>query len=329
MKFRLTLIIPMLVSAYISAEAGVIKGFVYDRATKEPLIGATIMAETAKTGAATDIDGNFNLTLADGKHELIVTYVGYTDTIISSIDVKGEVKLDIPMSPDATSLSEVTVVAVARKDTEASMIEDEKESDVVQSGVSAQHIAKTQDKDASEVVRRIPGISIIDDKFVMVRGLSQRYNNVWLNGGAVPSSEADSRAFTFDIIPSSQLDNIVVVKSPAPEYPADFTGGFILVKTKYQPINKGFNVSIGTSVNDMTHFHDFKYSKGSKTDFLGFDGGLRALPGGINHQAKPYPGYESRLDPFASGFNNNWEIFHKKPIGDLKLNASYNNTWRF
>lgn len=69
----------------------------------------------------------------------------------------------------------------------------------------------------------------------MVRGLSQRYNNVWINNSAVPSSEADARAFSFDIIPSSQLDNIVVVKSASPEYPADFTGGFILVNTKDVP----------------------------------------------------------------------------------------------
>ena len=79
-------------------------------------------------------------------------------------------------------------------------------------GVNEQHIKRTQDKDAGEVIRRIPGVSIIDEKFVMVRGLSQRYNNVWLNGAAVPSSEADQRAFSFDIIPSSQLDNMMVVK---------------------------------------------------------------------------------------------------------------------
>ena len=51
----------------------------------------------------------------------------------------------------------------------------------MQTGVSAQQITKTQDKDASEVIRHVPGISIIEEKFVMVRGLSQRYNNVWIN----------------------------------------------------------------------------------------------------------------------------------------------------
>ena len=319
----------MLLSACLDLDAGLIKGMVYDRSTNEPLIGATITTESGSLGAVTDIDGNYELALSDGRHKLIIRYIGYSDTIISSLNVKGNMEFNIPMTPDITSLSEVTVVAVARKDTETAMIEEEKESDLVKSGVSAQQIAKTQDKDASEVVRRIPGISIIDDKFVMVRGLSQRYNNVWLNGGAVPSSEADSRAFSFDIIPSSQLDNIVIVKSPAPEYPADFTGGFILVKTKYQPLGSGFDISLGGSINDMTHFRDFKYSKGSKTDFLGFDGGFRELPGGINHEMQSYPGYASRLDPVSSGFNNNWKIFHKKPVGDLKLNMSYNDTWRF
>ena len=65
-----------------------------------------------------------------------------------------------------------------------------------------------------------------------VTSLSQHYNNVWVNGGAVPSSEADSRAFSFDIIPSSQIDNLTIVKSPTAEYPADYSGGFIIVNTK-------------------------------------------------------------------------------------------------
>lgn len=101
----------------------------------------------------------------------------------------------------------------------------------------------------------------------MVRGLSQRYNNVWINGSAVPSTEADSRAFSFDIIPSSQLENIAIVKSPAPEYPADFSGGFILLTTKDLPAENSFTLSVGGNINDATHFHDFKHNKGSKTDF--------------------------------------------------------------
>lgn len=93
---------------------------------------------------------------------------------------------------------------MARKNTDAAMIEAAKLSDQVVSNISAQEIRRTQDNNAGEVIRRVPGVSLIEDKFVMVRGLSQRYNNVWINGGAVPSSEADSRAF------SSETHNIFI-----------------------------------------------------------------------------------------------------------------------
>ncbi len=129
-------------------------------------------------------------------------------------------------------LGGVTVTAVRRTDTEAATVAEAKRSANVVNNVSAQEIKRTQDANAGEVIRRIPGVSLIDDKFVMVRGLQQRYNNVWINGGAVPSSEADSRAFSFDMIPSGQIDNLTIVKTPAAEYPADYTGGFIQVNTK-------------------------------------------------------------------------------------------------
>lgn len=306
--------------AAVSIQAGVVRGTVFDKATSEPLVGATVRVNPGSAGTATDTDGRYILNLREGNYSFTVSYIGYADTTltVNIPSLEKEAVVDFMLSPDATSLSEVTVTAVTRKDTEASMIEDERQSDVVQTGVSAQQIAKTQDKDASEVIRRVPGISIIDDKFVMVRGLSQRYNNVWLNGSAVPSSEADSRAFSFDIIPSSQLDNIVIVKSPAPEYPSDFTGGFVLVKTKYQPTHSGLDISLGASFNDMTHFRDFKYYKG----------GGRYFNGQFDSRLLTYPGYTNRIDVLGNGFSNDWKIYVRKPIGDLKLNASYNNRWR-
>lgn len=182
-----------------------------------------------------------------------------------------------------------------------------------------------------KVIRRVPGISIIDEKFVMVRGLSQRYNNVWMNGSAVPSSEADSRAFSFDIIPSSQLDNMVIVKSPAPEYPADFTGGFILINTKDMPGENSFNISVGGAVNDQTHFKDFRKAKGSGMDRLGFGNGFRSLDAGMKGTLNMYPGYETgntaRIDVLNNGFNNDWTLKTIKPVGDLKLNMAYNRKW--
>lgn len=345
-----------------------IKGVVIDQKSKETLIGAVITAvpgngsknatqEKDDIKAVTDIDGNFSLlNLKDGTYTLYIKYVGYKTQKIDGVQLKGGKRIDgkaivsskdtsskndasekalltIALQPDEQQLNEVTVTAVERRNTDAAMIQVVKNSPVIVSNVSAQEISRTQDTNAGEVIRRVPGVSLIDDKFVMVRGLSQRYNNVWVNGGAVPSSEADSRAFSFDIIPSSQIDNLTIVKSPTAEYPADYSGGFIIVNTKEIPAENSFNIAVGGNWNTSSAFQNFSYSKGSGTDFLGFDNGLRNLNGGIHAtlnpqldaNGKPVGDYATSL--LGNGFNNDWLIKNKKPLGDLKLAASLNQRW--
>lgn len=322
------LLLLMMLVWTVGIQAAVIRGSVKDKNTQEPLIGAAIQINGTTTGAITDIDGKFELAgLRNGNYQLVVSYVSYR-TLVTEVAVKNVLDVNLELETDNQVLGEVTVVAEARRNTERALITKQKESLVMQTGVSAQQITRTQDKDASEVIRRVPGISVIDEKFVMVRGLSQRYNNVWINNSAAPSSEADARAFSFDIIPSSQLDNIVVVKSSAPEYPADFTGGFILVNTKDVPNQNSFGISVGGSVNDKTHFHDFQYGKGSATDFLGFDNGLRSLQGGIGSVlTSSGNGQENNFSLSDNGFNNDWEVRHKKPVGDLNLSMNFNHRW--
>lgn len=345
-----------------------IKGVVIDQKSKETLIGAVITAvpgngsknatqEKDGIKAVTDIDGNFSLqNLKDGTYTLYIKYVGYKTQKIDGVQLKGgkwidgkaivsskdtsskndaseKALLTIALQPDEQQLNEVTITAVERRNTDAAMIQVGKNSPVIVSNVSAQEISRTQDTNAGEVIRRVPGVSLIDDKFVMVRGLSQRYNNVWVNGGAVPSSEADSRAFSFAIIPSSQIDNLTIVKSPTAEYPADYSGGFIIVNTKEIPAENSFNIAVGGNWNTSSAFKDFSYSKGSGTDFLGFDNGLRNLNGGIqaalnpqlDANGKPVGDYATSL--LGNGLNNDWLVKNRKPLGDLKLAASLNRRW--
>lgn len=309
----------------LNATAEVIQGIIIDKHSKEPLTGATVLIEGTSTGAVADMNGHYKLNIKKGTYNLMITYMGYKSIAMKGIKIAAETEMNFDMESDTQILGDVTIVAQAKRNTEMSLLTDQRRSLVVQSGVSAQQISKTQDKDASEVISRVPGVSIIDERFVMIRGLSQRYNNVWINGSAVPSSEADSRAFSFDIIPSSQLDNMIIVKSPAPEYPADFTGGFILVNTKDMPNENSFSISVGGGFNDRTHLKDFRYNPGSGTDLLGFDNGLRSLSNGIQTSPKTFDG--KAIDLMNNGLNNDWTVKNKKPIGDLKLNLAYNRHW--
>lgn len=328
------IVLGLLSAASMPTWAQQIKGVVIDQKSKETLIGAVVTVDGTNVKAITNIDGNFQIDGLDKdkKYTLYINYVGYKTQKIDGVQAKDADQV-IALQPDEQQLKEVTVTAVERRNTDAAMIQVAKNSPVIVSNVSAQEISRTQDTNAGEVIRRVPGVSLIDDKFVMVRGLSQRYNNVWVNGGAVPSSEADSRAFSFDIIPSSQIDNLTIVKSPTAEYPADYSGGFIIVNTKEIPAENSFNIAVGGNWNTSSAFKDFSYSKGSGTDFLGFDNGLRNLNGGIHADlnpqldanGKPVGDYATSLQ--GNGLNNDWLVKNKKPLGDLKLAASLNQRW--
>lgn len=311
------------------AYAADIKGKVTDSTTGEPLIGATIQIDGTPKATATDIDGLFAFSGLDenANYTLAIKYISYKTKKIDGVRAEAQPQvIEIKLTPDEQTLNEVTVTGVARKNTEIAVIQMTKSSPVIVSNVSAQEITKTQDTNAGEVIRRVPGVSLIDDKFVMVRGLSQRYNNVWINGGAVPSSEADSRAFSFDLIPSSQIDNMQIVKTPSPEYPADYTGGFITITTKDIPAENTAELSVGGNWNDITSFSDFKYAKGSGTDFLGFDSGMRGLNGGINSTLNSIAG--NGVDLLNNHLNNDWRVRNMNPVGDLKLSGSLGRRWK-
>lgn len=327
---RFVAITALLLISTIAAYAEGITGVVLDKSDRQPLIGATIQVAGTDIKAITDIDGKFKINgLKAGKYSITVNYISYKTKTLNNIEALKDAEentITIEMETDQQTLGEVSVVGIMKQNTDVAMLQVARNSQMVVSNVSAQEIKRTQDSNAGEVVRRVPGVSIIEDKFVMVRGLSQRYNNVWINGGAVPSSEADSRAFSFDIIPSSQIDNMQIVKTPSPEYPADYSGGFITINTKDIPSENTADIMIGGNWNDATAFSNFKYAKGSGTDFLGFDSGMRSLSCGMDGTLKSIAG--NGVDLMGNGFNNDWRIRNMNPAGDLKFSASIGRRWK-
>jgi len=153
-----------------------------------------------------------------GTYTVAASYVSYQTQTVKDVPVVAcqEAVLNIELSDANLQLQNVVVVAQRKLGTEMAVLNTVRKSLPVVNGISAQQISKTQDSDAAEVLRRIPGITIVDDRFIVVRGLAQRYNNVWLNNATTPSSETDSRAFSFDVLPSSLIDDDYI-QSPSAE----------------------------------------------------------------------------------------------------------------
>ncbi|HBC80164.1 MAG TPA: TonB-dependent receptor [Bacteroidales bacterium] len=326
------IIILFLMTADAIGQSGAIEGTVKDKSNSEALIGTTVQIDGTTNGTTTDINGHFKLlNLKPGKYNLKVSYVSYTARLIENVIVENgrTSNIDIELTGNTVSLGDITVSAIRRTNTEISMITDIKASQFVSTGISGQQISKTLDKDASEVVKRVPGITIMDNRFLIVRGLSQRYNNVWLNNAATPSAEADVKAFSFDIIPSSMIENIMILKSPAAELPADFSGGFVKITTRNLPEKNGLFFSYSTGINGNTTFKEFYKPVSGSTDWLGFDNGSRALPNDMPAHLNEYelatnPSVRDKITTLGRELNNNWSPVRSTAYPDQKFLAGIN-----
>lgn len=314
---------------------GGLKGRVVELETSQPLPGATIRIIELNKATTADNGGYYHFTnLRAGKYTLQISFVSYT-TESQPIEVKSgkEETYDVKMQGN-NQLGEVVVRATGKTRapvahaTEKQVLEEVKQAQSVMSGISSQQIAKTADRNAAEAIQRISGITVADDKFVVVRGLNQRYNLTYLNDNVAPSTEVNSRAFALDLIPSRIIDKILVYKSIQPENQADATGGVVKIYTKDAKTVRHFDIELQTGIRPNSTFNcNFLTYQGGKFDFLGFDDGTRKLPSAV-------PGYGSLnkadLSPsqYTKVFSPILNYGRKTALPNVQLTANYYNSFR-
>ena len=303
--------------------AGTIEGTIQDAKSGEKIAYAYIMIEASSIGTTSDLNGYFELAVPTGKHKLKISYMTYITQIIDiNVDNNGRLNLEIALEPNHL-LEAVSVVAEKNKTTESVVIEQIKEAQTIATGVSNEQIAKSQDKDAAEVVKRIPGVTIIDGRFIIIRGLSLRYNDVWINSGITPSSESDSKAFSFDFIPSNMIENILVYKNFSADMLGDFAGGFVKIQTIETPVNNGFQIGYGTGFRTNSVFRPhYSYSK-TGGDMVGAGTVSRNIPKNFPKNLN-YVDLKTACD-YAAQLPNNWDINNNTAIPDQSLSLSYSN----
>jgi outer membrane receptor protein involved in Fe transport len=320
---------------YTRAQTGNINGKVTDENSNEPLVGATITIIENSASTISELDGAYKLrNVVAGTYTLQVSFVGHDTKKISDVVVaKNDVTtVNIVLPPSSNTLNTVTVTTTsARQENFNSLLVMRRNASVVSDGISADMIRKSPDKNTSDVLKRISGTSVQDNKYVVVRGMNDRYNEAMLNGIILPSSESDRKTFSFDIFPSEVVDNITIYKSAEPDLPGSFAGGLVQVNTKEVPERKFIALKANLGSNSMTMSNDFYTYPGSKTDWLGYDNTVRPLPGDVtkiktqdfNNITDNDPEQKKMID---RTFVNDWAVYARsaKP-----LNASFQLTGGF
>ena len=185
-----------------------------------------------------------------------------------------EYTLTATLLPASNSLDEVIVTTTAKNNTEASVLLIQKRAVNLIDGLSAQSIQKTGDSDLASAIKRIPGVSVQDGKFVYVRGLGDRYSKTLLGGLEVPGLDPDKNTLQLDIFPTNLLDNILISKSASADLNSDFTGGIVDVILKDFSVLPEYSFSIRGSYNpDMNLNDNFIGNENEAFNFLGFDNG--------------------------------------------------------
>lgn len=265
-----------------AAQDGALTGKVRDEKSGEDLIGANVFIVNTKFGASTDIDGRYQIKrIAEGIYDVRISFLGYETKLISGVIItKGEpIILDVTLNEDqGIQQQEVVVSASAIKSGEGAVLAERKKAASIGDAISSEQMKKAPDATSGDVLKRVTGVTLVDNKFLFVRGVTDRYNQTMLNGASVPSTSVDKKSFSFDMLPSNLLDNMNVAKTASPDLPGDFTGGMVQVHTLDIPEKLSVKFVAGASLNSITTFKDFYRTQGGNTDVLGSDDGIRAFP---------------------------------------------------
>ncbi len=280
-KFILFGICWMLFTINLFAQ-GTISGTIIDAEFGDGLIGANVVIEGTTNGVSTDFEGKYQLKAAPGIYTVVVSYIGYAEKRMDSIEVKDNeiTYLDVTMSDGAVELDiDVTVTAKVIERSENAVLLMQKKSDKIQDGISSQEMAKLAVSDAAGAMTKVTGATVSGGKYIYIRGLGDRYSLTQLNGLVIPSSDPYRNGAQLDLIPSNLLDNIITSKTFTPDQPGTFTGGAVNIKTKSFPEQFSLTFSTSASYNKQNNFNDeFLTHQGGSTDYWGYDDGTRARP---------------------------------------------------
>ncbi|HEX7028016.1 MAG TPA: TonB-dependent receptor, partial [Gammaproteobacteria bacterium] len=292
---------------------GMLRGRIVSRTTGMPLSGASVTADGLNASTVSDTVGHFELELPRGRHEIVVSHPGYTTRRMQDVAIVGTVVQETTVRlsektdtvPRLPPMEELNVVAtyVPEDGSIESISTDLRESVGVSEILGIDQMLRAGDSNAADALKRVTGLTVQDDKFVVIRGQPERYTQTTWNGSLLPSPDPIRRIVPLDLFPTGSLQKIDIVKSYDAAAPGSFGGSLIGLETAGVPENDTISFSASLGGNTLTTGKRGFDHDGGDDDWLGYDDGSRDLPAGLASADSP-----AEVTDAARGFSNTWAI---------------------
>ena len=331
-----------------------VTGVVRDESNNITLPGLPVEVVGGET-VYTDVDGRYVLELAPGTYELKVSMDGY-ETKTLKVDVDGAARvIDANVGMTMSRFAETVQVTApgffmdaVTSSAEAQLME-RKAAPVITDNLCSQDMKKNADSDAAAAMSRVTGLSVVDNQYVFVRGLGERYSNTTLSGSTLPTTEPDKKVVPLDLFPAGLLDSVQVSKSYSPDRSAEFAGGLVQINPLKFPNRAVLSLSYGANGTSTSTGKQIPLSPLGRRDFWGFDAGTRAQPSGIPDNKivrrglyTPDVGYTpEQITDFGRQLGNqwspgladgapgqNWGVVFGNRFGKLGLIASMTHSYK-
>jgi hypothetical protein len=270
--------------AATSAQTVRVVGVVRDQTNAIALPGVPVEVVGTDQVVYTDVDGRYTLNLPPGTHTIKVALDGYQErslTVTTGTERTMTADVGMTMNRFAETVTVVgELVDLQTSSAEAQLIE-RKQASVITDNLGSQDMRSNGDSDAASAMQRVTGLSLVDNQYIFVRGLGERYSNTTMAGSVLPTTEPDKKVVPLDLFPSGLIDSVQVSKSYSPDRSAEFAGGLVQIMPMKLPNRPVFDLSYGLSHISTATGKDIPLSPLGSRDAWGFDNGARALPAGI------------------------------------------------
>ena len=260
-------VVAMVASAASAQTAGSLRGVVRDREFEVPVPDCTVTIVELAKKVLTDPQGNYIFTdVAAGRYTLVFTKEGYARFVRAEVVVvAGKLSdIDVDIEGAFEDMDEFVVQEIQMGGSEAALLSLRLDSPALLDSIGIDMISRSGASDAAAALLLVPGASVQDGKYAVIRGLPDRYVSAQLDGVRLPTSDGERRAVQLDQFPATVIQSLQVTKTFTPDQQGDASGGAVNVVLRDIPDTDGIQVKSQIGFNSQTR---------GKGNFLTYQGG--------------------------------------------------------